>query len=130
MSGKIQYKKDDIIWFGEQKNIKTNIRVVILSKFIKVNKFCINKYFEKAIGAQVAYLEERKQLLIRPANEDYYRFWSKYDLNYKYLIVPKFINMYNFIISKKEYLKYTYSWDNKNKYLIVNNVCIEREKRI
>lgn len=121
---------DKIVWFGEQKNVKTNIRVVILSKFIKVNKFCIDKYFEKAIGARLAYLEEHKQLLIKPANEDYYKFWSKSDSNYKYLAVSSFINIHNFIIGKKEYLKYTYWWDEVNKYLVVNNVCAEKERRI
>ena len=121
---------DKLVWFGNQKNIKTTIKVVLLPELIKISNFCINKYFKNYIGVRLAYLGDQEQLFIKPANEDYYRLWSKNDPNFKYLAVKKFISMYCFIIDKKEHLNYTYSWDNHNKYLIVNNVCAEKERRI
>lgn len=120
---------DKIVWFGEQKNIKTTIRVVILSELIKISKFCINKHFKNFIGVQLAYIEDQKRLFIKPTNEDYYKFWSKNDPNFKYLAVKKFIDTYKFKISKKEHLNYDYKWDDVNKYLVVNNVCKEDHER-
>lgn len=121
---------DKLVWFGNQKNIKTTIRVVILPELIKISNFCINKHFKNCIGVQLAYLGDQKKLFIKSADENYNKFWSKNDPNFKYLAVKKFISMYNLIINKKEHLSYTYSWDDHNKYLIVYNVCAERERRI
>ena len=115
-----------IIWHTNQKNIKTTIRVVILPKFVKINNFCIDKYFKNCVGMQLAYLKNQKQLLIKLVTKGYYKLQNQNYSNFKFLSAKNFIQTHKFITDKYEYLNYTYRWDEENKYLIVNNVYTKR----
>jgi hypothetical protein len=96
---------------------------VITADYIKINKYCVNKYFKDCPGVKIAYLRGRAQILIKQADDDFIKLRSRNDRNYKYIFDKKFIASEGIEPEDKyAYYKYRYFWDNLKKYLIVSNV--------